>query len=131
MSRKERIIRYAHLVMAAYAGHEGLKTFYRINDVKEQNFNDHAPAYYQMLLGAVPQGYRIEVDAKVQELRKSLKEDVVVLVKSPKKIQPLAVEEEPVKGEKENELTRFGNGDESVGRQLWDAQEIGPPRENE
>ena len=47
MSRKEQITRYAHLVMGAYAGHEGLKTFYKIKDVKVQHFKDNAPSYFQ------------------------------------------------------------------------------------
>jgi hypothetical protein len=119
MKRSDQIKDYALSVMNAYTSRDGLRTFYKINKVKIQNFELNAPAYYQMLLGAVPSGFRAEVNIMVQQLRKEVKNEVRELIK----------DSIPDKPHHPTEFENFGGGDQKTGEELWNIQGIGPTRE--
>lgn len=74
--RKDDIKNYAMEIIDAYTNRRGLKLFYKIKGVKIERFNNHAPNYFKWLLAAVPEGYRYEVERKIQALRPNLKEIV-------------------------------------------------------
>jgi hypothetical protein len=70
--RQGMINQYALHVMDAYSSKRGLLLFYKINSIKDQNFNSYAVRYFQWLINATPSGFHKEIDTEIQNLRGQL-----------------------------------------------------------
>ena len=133
-SRENMITGYAQTLIRKYDERKSIKPFYEKHNLvvtgdEKDFFKKHARDYYLWLLLDVPPDYRAEVDARVQELRKSLKKTISGLLKeAADHIKSTLSKGTPPE---DTELGTFGGGNKDVGRELWEAQEIGPPREDE